>query len=95
MLYNANALVTDPATGEVKVLYWSLRHNGRQRTGTVNIAPVPPFPDEAATIQAAKTALGAAFITALEDELDTDPPPVVDLPTPTPPPPPPPPPPQP
>jgi hypothetical protein len=73
MNYNANALVTNPTTGDVTAIYWSVEHNGRRRSGTVDIAPTPPFPDEAATVLAAKGALGPAFIALLEDEV-TNPP---------------------
>jgi hypothetical protein len=73
MDYNANALVTDPLTGNVTAVYWSLRltvgASTAQRTGIVNVASLPPFINEAAAIQAAKDTLGPAFIAALEAEV--------------------------
>jgi hypothetical protein len=73
MDYNANALSTDPLTGNVLSVYWSLRltvgASTAQRTGIVNVASLPPFANEAAAIQAAKDTLGPAFIAALEAEV--------------------------
>jgi hypothetical protein len=85
MIYSANVLVTNPTTGDVTAIYWSVEHNGRRRSGTVDIAPTLPFPDEAATVLAAKSALGPAFIALLEDEVTNPPgtyPPLVPNPPP-------------
>jgi ABC-type transporter Mla subunit MlaD len=85
MIYSANVLVTNPTTGDVTAIYWSVEHNGRRRSGTVDIAPTPPFPDEATTVLAAKGALGPAFIALLEDEVTNPPgqlPPMVPNPPP-------------
>jgi hypothetical protein len=73
MEYNANALITDPTTGNVLSAYWHLRHtvgaSTRTRSGIVNLAAPPAFPDEATAIQAVKDTLGPAFIAALEAEV--------------------------
>jgi len=85
MNYNANALSTDPATGNVTSAYWSVEHNGRRLSGIVNIASLPPFVDEAAAVLAAKDALGPAFIATLEAEVTNPPgtlPPLVPGPAP-------------